>query len=399
MRFADVLRSALWALGVHPARSGSLLLSLAAGVAATTFVASVIGGFSKEIDRLAFGIYSAALVIRENAFVVDRHGPPRLTDARRLMQEIDSATEFAAWVGGQAEVWREGDSLRFDVYGVTGRYIDELDSPVAVGRSLSRAEVGTDTRKCLLGHDLARALDISAPPQTLRVRGVNCEVVGILAQARSRPAGRYANAVIAPLAVTQRYFLDREGLAPGEVDWITLFMRPDANMNEAEIETDMVLRSVRGVPQSRPSPFTYGDPNATLEQQRAQRDLLTRLLLAVAGLSLFASLIAYASIAGAALASRQREIALRMAAGATGGDIRTQITVEFLFSGLGAGVLGLSVGVSMAAVSATVWNWPMILSPVIAVMSVVLGLSVGLIVGVVLAGRAADLPPSLAARA
>lgn len=399
MKRADTFRSALWALGAHPARTGALVLALAAGIAATTFVASIIGGFSKEIDRLAFGAYPTALVIRENAFIVDRHGPPRLTDARQLMKEVEGATAFAAWVKGEAEVWRGGESLRLDVYGVAGRYVDELGSPVAAGRYLSGAEVAGETRKCLVGHDLARALEFAAPPQTLQVRGVTCEVVGVLAPARSRPAGRYANALIAPLGVTQRYFLDREGLAPGEVDWITLFMPPGANLDEAEIETDMALRSVRGAPQSRPSPFSYGDPNATLEQQKIQRDLLARLLLTVAALSLIASLIAYAGMAGAALASRQREVALRMSAGATGRDIRAQVTIEFLLSGLGAGLLGLGAGASLAAVSAKVWNWPMILNPAIAVSSVALGLSVGLVVGIVLAGRAAGLPPSLAARA
>jgi len=395
----DVFRSAVWALAAHPARTGALLLALAAGIAATTFVASVIGGFSKEIDRLAFGAYSTALVIRENAFVVDRHGPPRLADARPLMQQVDGATAFAAWADGRAEVWRGGESLRFDVYGVAGRYIDELDTPIAAGRYLSHDEVGADARKCLVGHELATALGLSAPPQTLRIRGVSCEIVGILAEARSRPAGRYSNAVIAPLAVTQRYFLDRDSLAPGEVDWITLFMRPGSSMDEAEIETDIALRSVRGAPQSRPSPFSYGDPNATLEQQKTQRDLLARLLLTVAALSLIASLIAYAGMAGAALASRQREVALRMSAGATGRDIRAQVTIEFLLSGLGAGLFGLGAGASLAAVSARVWNWPMILNPAIALSSVALGLSVGLVVGIVLAGRAAGLPPSLAARA
>ena len=126
---------------------------------------------------------------------------------------------------------------------------------------------------------------------------------------------------------------------------------------------------------------------------------LARLLLTVAALSLIASLIAYAGMAGAALASRQREVALRMSAGATGRDIRAQVTIEFLLSGLGAGLLGLGAGASLAAVSAKVWNWPMILNPAIAVSSVALGLSVGLVVGIVLAGRAAGLPPSLAARA
>ena len=398
MKRLDTVRSAFWALGAHPARTGALVLALAAGIAATTFVASIIGGFSKEIDRLAFGAYPTALVIRENAFIVDRHGPPRLTDARQLVRKVEGATAYAAWVKGEAEVWRGGESLRFDVYGVAGRYLDELDSPIAAGRYLSVEEANGETRKCLVGHDLARAMDISAPPQTLQIRGVNCEIVGVLAAARSRPAGRYANAVIAPFAVAQRYLLDREGLAPGEVDWITLFMPRGANMDEAEIETDMALRSVRGAPQSRPSPFSYGDPNATLEQQRTQRDLLTRLLLTVAALSLFASLVAYGGMAGAALASRHREVALRMAAGATGRDIRSQVTVEFLLSGLGAGVLGLGAGVLLAAVSAKVWNWPMSLSPAIAIWSVLLGLSVGLVVGVVLAGRAAGLPPSLAAR-
>jgi ABC-type antimicrobial peptide transport system permease subunit len=170
------------------------------------------------------------------------------------------------------------------------------------------------------------------------------------------------------------------------------------DMRSAEMEADIALRAARGVPQSRPSPFIYGDPNATLVQQAEQRRLVSRLLLAISILTVLGSLTGYVAIAMAILSARKREIALRMAIGADARDIRTQILFESASAGLVAGLAGWLLGAGLSFTTAGVTGWTVVIEWTSAPTALGPALLVGLGIGIALAGRFAKLSPSLAAR-
>jgi len=399
MRAADLAHAAVWSLRSRPVRTAALVTALAAGIAATVFVATVVAGFGREIDRLAFGAYARATTVGENVMVLDRHGPPNLGDRARLAAELEGYDESAAWKSGRAAVFRDSRQLEFAVYGVLGAYHHELDSPIVAGRDLTPAEVEGYARVCLLGADVAADLKTAAPiGQTLRIGGVGCEIVGVLGEPQSRPAARYADAVIAPLRAAERYFLGEDTRRPGEVDHLTVFIRPGEDLTDVEMDADLLLRKLRGAPLSQPSPFVYGENGASIEEVVEQRRMLGRLLSTLAGLSLIASMISFAAIGAATLVARRREIALRMAVGATVRDIVLQVVAEKVLTGTIGGVIGLGAGVLLAWSASKAWQWPFAPDLLVAAWALVLGTGVGLLVGVGLARQAASVPPSLAAK-
>lgn len=399
MRGADTFRAAWWGARSRPLRSLALVLSLGAGVAAAVFVGAVISGFSREIDRLAFGAYSRALVVHENYFVLDRHGPPNLDDLARLESDLRDLESTAAWKSGRAQFYSPGATVVFTLYGVQGNYVEELDSPLASGRLLTAEETAGYARVCVIGAETAEKLKRRDPVGSrIRIEGIDCEIVGVLGEPRSRPAARFSDSVIAPFRAAERYFIRDTPLGPEEADNLTLFMAPGSDMRRAEMQTDLLLRKLRGAPLSRPSPFIYGLPSASVKQIEEQRTMLARLLGAVASLSILTSLIAFGGISAAAVASRQREIALRMAMGAARRDIQFQILAETLIISVGGGALGLAVGLILASGASFLWEWPFAPSAVVAGAALLLGGGTGVGVGAVLARRAAALPPSLAAR-
>lgn len=399
MTLSDILTSALWGARSRPARTASLLVALASGVAAVVFVGAVISGFGKEIERLTFGAYSRALVVRENAMVQDRHGPPTLADQNALATDLQGVETAAAWRAGRATTRADNEVVGLSVFGVSGDYRFELDTPLVAGRWLSLEETRGYARVCLLGLEAAEKLEGSARiGQRILLNGVNCEIVGILGEPRTRPGNRYLQGVITPFRAAERYFLDDANMAPGDAQWLTLLLAPDTDLKKAEMRADLLLRKRRGAPLSSPSPFAYGDDSSSLQELSKQRTLIARLLWAVASLTLAASLIAFAGISAAAMSSRRREIALRMAMGASEGDVQAQVLLEYSLLGCLGGVLGLVCGLGIGSAASAIWQWPFSADLGLGSVAIALGTGVGLLVGGVLARKAARLPPSLAAR-
>ena len=219
MKLRDVLTAAIWGAASRPVRTASLFLSLGAGVAAAVFVGTVISGFGREIDRLAFGAYARALVVRENILVIDRHRPPNLDDLARLESDLAGLDAVAAWKVGRAQSFIGGQSVAFSVYGAWGRYEEELDSALAEGRMLTSDEIRGYERLCLVGAETAEQLHRPRlVGSRLRIDGVDCEVVGVLGEPRSRPAARFTDAVIAPFHTAERYFIRDTPLGSEEAD-------------------------------------------------------------------------------------------------------------------------------------------------------------------------------------
>lgn len=402
MRARSLRRAALWGVVSRPARTVAMALSLAAAVACVVFTASVLGGFSRQIERMAFGDYPRTLVVRANPLVPSRAGPPSLDDKILLERELKGVDAAAAWIEGQASVRGEGETKNVPVFGASGDYRRELDAPLNEGRWLGDLETAGLGRVCLLGPDLADYLgrqDLIG--REISLSGVRCRVVGILGYARSRPAGRFNGAAVAPFMAVRRYFVETNEETPAgsrDADWLSFFMEPRTDMDEARYRADRLLRKLAGVPLSRESPYQYADPDAAVRDQTAQRDALSRLLWTTTLAALGTSLLGYGGIAFAATEARRREVALRLAMGASTGDVLQQITLEHALIGMTGSFCGLAIGLCGAWAASSAWSWPVEPSVLSAVVAIALGCGLGTSVGLIAARRAAQTHPALAAK-
>jgi len=398
-------RSAVWAIQARPARSLALALSLASAVACVVFSASVLGGFSERLERLAFGDYATTLVVRSNGLVPSRRGGPSLDDRARLLETLQGVDGSAAWVETTAPLRGAAETRVIRVFGVIGDYRRELDANLVDGRWLDDEELGGLSRVCLLGASLAGYLnhaETSVVGTEVSLGGPRCRVVGVLDYAESRPAARFNNAAITPFLAARRYFdVGSDGAdapRPREASWLSFFMTPATNMQSARYEADRIMRRGAGVPMSRESPYSYDDPGADIDEQVKQRDALSRLLWTITGAALTASLIGYCGIAFAATAERRREIALRLAMGAKAGDILRQVALEHAMIAAAASLAGLALGMVGASIAAQFWGWPVRMGWAAGGAAVAFGSVVGLLMGLGAAWRSARTSPSLAAK-
>lgn len=399
-----VLRSAAWGIAANPLRSLALAIALASAAASVIFSASVRGGFSKDLERMAFGGYATTLVIRPNAAVESRHGGPSLDDQARLAEELPDVEAVAAWIVAQTSIRSATETLKIPVFGASGDYRREVDADLIAGRWLDEQEIGGLQRACLVGASLADDLghdNLSLLDRSLTLGGASCKVVGVLDYAKTRPAGQFNEGIIAPFQTVHRYFARTSSADfshPREASWLSFFMADDVNMEDVRFQADRQMRKMAGIGYVRDSPYMFDNPSATLIEQVKQKTALSKLLTTMTTGTLIASLIGYAGIALSTTASRTREIALRMAMGARRKDILLQISSEHLLIGFMASLCGLAIGYSISAVVSKLWEWPINLSLAGGALAIAIGLGVGICVGLVAAIKAVNTPPSLAAK-
>ncbi len=126
--------------------------------------------------------------------------------------------------------------------------------------------------------------------------------------------------------------------------------------------------------------------------------LLTVLLGGIASISLIVGGIGIMNIMLVSVRERTREIGIRKAIGARGGDILLQFLIEALVLSIAGGVVGILVGVLASVVIGAFAGWGFIFNPFTVVVAVGFSLIVGVVFGVWPARQAARLDPITALR-
>ena len=96
---------------------------------------------------------------------------------------------------------------------------------------------------------------------------------------------------------------------------------------------------------------------------------------------------------------RTREIGIRMALGARGGDVLTQFLVEALVLSIAGGIIGIGIGVGIALLVPSLAGWPTVLSYPAMAVAFVFAACVGVFFGFYPVRKASQLNPIDALRA
>ena len=127
-------------------------------------------------------------------------------------------------------------------------------------------------------------------------------------------------------------------------------------------------------------------------------DLLSLVLTAIAGISLFVGGIGIMNIMYVSVTERTKEIGLRMAIGARGRDILLQFLFESVIISLLGGAIGIALGVAASEIVKNVMNWPMSVSAMSVIVSFGVCFATGVFFGWYPARKASRLDPIEALR-
>jgi len=163
-------------------------------------------------------------------------------------------------------------------------------------------------------------------------------------------------------------------------------------------EITSLLRQRHHIRPGQEDDFNVRRPDEIIKAQIETKHTLEALLISIAFISLLVGGIGVMNVMLVSIAERTREIGLRLAVGATEGDIRLQFLGEAVMLCVFGGLLGIGLGVGASFVLGKTLGWPMEVPPEAILIAPIFSVSVGVFFGYYPAHKAARLDPIEALR-
>ncbi|TWG92968.1 putative ABC transport system permease protein [Luteimonas sp. J16] len=356
MNFADVLRTALFALRGNWMRSALTSLGVIIGIASVIVMVSVGQGTQAEIDKMVAGLGSQRLDISPN--VARASGGVRMAassfytltqgDVDAIRSEIPEVQYISGSLRGSSQVVYAERNWNSSWQGVDPDYLVINGWNIAEGVGFEEAG---DDKVVLIGETVRRELfgEESGVGETIRIGRVPLTVVGTLAPKGQSSWGRDQDEIVmVPLETARRRLMGSMGMPPGAVMEISLAVADPDDLAYVQGEIESLLRQRHRIPPGGEDDFRVRNMSEIVATRTATTRLMSWLLGAVATISLIVGGIGIMNIMLVSVTERIREIGLRMAVGAGPTDVRRQFLAEAMLLSLGGGLLGILIGIGGA---------------------------------------------------
>ena len=388
MRFRRSFRMSLRALFAHRVRATLAVASVATGVAAVTLTSAIGTGAQQEV-------VSKIETTGTNLLIVRPAQVERLASRRTIRgfvttlvpEDVESIASLplvesaAPGVERPLRVKAGAIASITKVLGTTPEFLGIRNFRVQSGRFFDEAD--DLQRVAVLGARTAESLfpDGNAVGSEVRVRGVPFEVIGVLeAKGLAGDGADEDNQILIPFRTAMRRVFNTTSLT-------TIFVTA-RDVDGARADIYALLRERHGRED-------FGVQNTTkfLSMQKQTADFLTLLATGLAGIALIVGGAGILALMSMSVRERTGEIGLRIAVGATPGDILAQFLFEATLLALGGWMTGLAIGAIGAAAVILGTEWPLAVPANAIAASLAMVLIAGLGFGAVPARKASLLPP------
>ena len=401
------LRAALRALRRNKMRSGRTTLGIVIGVAAVIAMVSIGRGANVAVQQQIASLGTNLLMVIPGATTSGGArsgwgGVSTLTvrDGEAIRSDVPAAEDVTWFKRAIAQVVYGDTNWSTSVQGTTASYSTVRQWPVAKGSFFTQRDDTTANRVAVLGQTVVD--NLFGPGEdpidaTIRVKDVPFRVIGVLARKGQTTWGQdQDDVVVMPFGTAERRVLGTEILGSVDMIWVTAASQHD--IAAAAEQVTLLLRDRHRIQPGQDDDFTVRDLNEMAQASVSASQVMTRLLLAVASISLLVGGIGIMNILLVSVTERTREIGIRMAVGAKSRHILLQFLVEAITLSFVGGLGGVLLGVSTARLVSTLAGWPTLISPGAVLGSLLFSGAVGVFFGFYPARKAARLDPIAALR-
>jgi putative ABC transport system permease protein len=394
----DALLLALLAIRRNALRSSLTILGIVIGVAAVIVMVTLGSGATQQVTQEIAGLGSNVLMVMPGQRMGPGQGgaPFDLADAQAIAREIPLVTAVAPLSSRGVTAVYANQTWLTSATGTDDQFFIVRKWSVATGREFTDVEVRAGKAVCVLGATVKNKLFGGEDPigNKIRLDKLSCQVIGVLsAKGQSGMGPDQDDIVVMPLRTLQRRITGNQN-----VGQIQVLVRNDASTERVQREIATLMRARRHIAGGKEDDFRVNDPKEIASMVAGTTQTLTALLSAVAAVSLLVGGIGIMNIMLVSVTERTQEIGIRLAIGATEGDVLMQFLVEAVALSSFGGLTGIIVALLASGGLARLLNVPFVLDPGIVILALLFSAVVGVVFGYFPARKAARLDPIEALR-
>lgn len=401
MNTLSTVKIAVNALSINKMRSGLTMLGIIIGVAAVIAMISVGSGAREQVSKQISSIGSNLLIILPGAATSGglRMGfgsTPTLTsdDAKAIAAEVPGAAYAAPLLPGTAQVVYGNQNWSTIITGTSPGFFDLRDWPVEFGAIFTQRDVDGATKVALVGRTVKENLFGDEDPmgKIIRIKKIPFKVIGVLSGKGQSPMGQdQDDSVYIPVTTAQKKLFGTT--FPGMVRIITVKAVSPSVLKEAEKNIVALLRQRHHISTGREDDFSIRNLTEILATAEQAARIMSILLGSIASVSLIVGGIGIMNIMLVSVTERTREIGIRMAVGARGGDILMQFLIEAVVLAIIGGCIGIVLGIVGSWFISHFAGWEISISAVAIFLSFSFSALVGVFFGFYPARKASLLAP------
>jgi putative ABC transport system permease protein len=399
-----IIRIAMRALARNKMRSALTMLGIIIGVGAVIAMVSVGQGAQQQAQQQIAAMGSNILFVGSGT--VTRGGMRMGSGATKslvyedmlaILREAPAVKAAAPGSQSSAQVVYGNDNWATQINGTEPQYFEIRTWPFQEGSSFSQDDVEMAANVAVIGETVRKNLFGATDPvgETIRISNLPFKVVGVLVpKGTSAAMGQdQDDIIIVPITTLQKKITGQDWLR-----WIMVSAVSRDASYTAQQQITSLLRDRHRIRPGQDDDFMVRNLADVADLADQQAKLFTVLLASIASISLIVGGIGIMNIMLVSVTERTREIGIRMAIGATEGDVQQQFLIEAVVLSLVGGAVGIMSGVGASYLITQTLGWPVLVSPMAIVAAVVFSMAVGIFFGFYPARKAARMDPIEALR-
>jgi putative ABC transport system permease protein len=387
--WSNKLRSLLTGLGIF--------IGVAAVIAALTLTQGAGQFITSNIASLGLNVITVIPGARTSSGAFGGAGSTQsLTPQDAVaLEKIQHVTAVSPVISVTAQVVFGKQNWNTRIQGVNTAFQDIQGWNLADGVWFSETDVSGGRPVAVLGQTVAQnlfnATGTDPVGQTVRIRDQEFKVIGVL---QAKGGGFNEDDIVFVPYNTALTRLKNTTF----VDQIVVQVDNAKNVDQVQQDIKTILEQRHQIPDGGLDDFTAISSTQLLQTAQQFTQILTFLLVGIAGISLTVGGIGIMNIMIVSVTERTREIGIRMSIGARRKDIRNQFLIEALVLSLFGGVVGMLIGFLLGMMITRATGLPFVITVVSILLPFIICSIIGVVFGLYPAIRASRLDPIEALR-